>query len=230
MKYDVAILGGGPGGYVCSIRMSQLGFKTVLIEEKDLGGTCLNRGCIPTKALLHSSEVYQEVMKAATYGVNVSEISFDYGVMSKRKDGIVDNLRRGVAGILKSHGVTVIKSRGWLTGDTSIALANGETIEASTIVLATGSIPAHPPIEGIETQGVMDSDGALALSELPESVVIVGGGVIGVEFASLYANLGVQVTIIEMLDTILAPLDEEIIDRMRVDLEKKGSYFTPDLL
>ncbi len=225
MKYDVAILGGGPGGYVCSIRMSQLGFKTVLIEEKDLGGTCLNRGCIPTKALLHSSEVYQEVMKAATYGVNVSEISFDYGVMSKRKDGIVDNLRRGVAGILKSHGVTVIKSRGWLTGDTSIALANGETIEASTIVLATGSIPAHPPIEGIETQGVMDSDGALALSELPESVVIVGGGVIGVEFASLYANLGVQVTIIEMLDTILAPLDEEIIDRMRVDLEKKGIVF-----
>lgn len=225
MDYDVAVLGGGPGGYVCAIRMSQNGFKTILIEEGEVGGTCLNRGCIPTKALLHTSKVYSEASKAEQFGVIIPGVGLDYKKAAAHKDKVVQNLRRGVEGLLKSHGVTVEKARGKLISNTKISLSNGKSIEAETIVLATGTVPAQPPIPGVDIEGVIDSDGALALTERPDSVIIIGGGVIGIEFATLFAELGSQVTVIEMLDEILNSIDDEIRRYAMKDVKAKGIQF-----
>lgn len=225
-KFDAVVVGGGPGGYECAIRLSQNGLKTALVEaRKDdgLGGTCLNRGCIPTKTLLHSSELYVEAKKEAKqYGISVGEVSFDYTKFKQRKESVSNTLRNGIAGLLKSHGVTVIYERAKLADAHTLALSNGESIEAEKIILATGSEPARIPIPGIDLPNVLDSTGLLELDYCPEQIVIVGGGVIGIEFATHFSNLGSQVTILEMLDGILMPFDQDISGGIRSKLEKNG--------
>jgi len=218
-RYDVAILGAGPGGYVCALDCARLGLKTALIEARELGGTCLNRGCIPTKTLLHSAEVYREALEAAKFGVSATDVSFDYSVANARREKVVAQSRTGIKNLEKAAGVDVLFGRGVLTSATTIRVeptaasaADAEPfeIEAEKIVVATGANPSRPPIPGLESPEVWTSDELLTASALPESAVIVGGGVIGVEFATLLAALGKKVTILEGAPGILLAVDPEL--------------------
>ncbi len=220
-KYEVAVIGGGPGGYIAAIRAAQLGKKTVLVEKRDVGGTCLNRGCIPTKALLHSAETYAELGGAKKLGIQLGEYSFDYKKMAKRKDKVVRQLRSGVEALVAGHGADLVRGEAVLTGADAFTVG-GESYKAEKIILASGSFPAAIPIPGADLAGVVNSDGVLALEACPESVVIVGGGVIGVEFATLFADLGKKVAIVEMMPTILFGNDAEICKTMTELLERKG--------
>lgn len=220
-RYDVAVLGGGPGGYEAAIRCSQYGLKTALIEARELGGTCLNRGCIPTKALLHSAELYEEAKGAAKFGVSMGEISYDYAKIAANKDAVVAKLRGGIGALEAAHGVEVINGFGKLTSANTIDV-DGTVIEADKIILATGSAPARPPIPGIEGKNVVTSDEVLAMTELPESFVIIGGGVIGMEFTTLFASLGKKVTVVEMMPSILPGVDADIVNSIKASLKKKG--------
>lgn len=218
-RYDVAILGAGPGGYVCALDCARLGLKTALIEARELGGTCLNRGCIPTKTLLHSAEVYRETLEAAKFGVSATGVSFDYSVANARREKVVSQSRLGIKNLEKAAGVDVLFGRGVLTSATSVRVeptassaADAEPfeIEAAKIVIATGANPSRPPIPGLDSPEVWTSDELLTASALPESAAIVGGGVIGVEFATLLAALGKKVTILEALPEILPGVDPEL--------------------
>ncbi|MBQ7109613.1 MAG: dihydrolipoyl dehydrogenase [Thermoguttaceae bacterium] len=218
-RYDVAILGAGPGGYVCALDCARLGLKTALIEARELGGTCLNRGCIPTKTLLHSAEVYREALEAAKFGVSATDVSFDYSVANARREKVVSQSRLGIKNLEKAAGVDVLFGRGVLTSATTIRVeptassaADAEPfeIEAEKIVVAVGANPSRPPIPGLDSPEVWTSDEMLTASALPESAVIVGGGVIGVEFATLLAALGKKVTILEALPEILPGVDPEL--------------------
>ncbi|MBQ7813186.1 MAG: dihydrolipoyl dehydrogenase [Thermoguttaceae bacterium] len=218
-RYDVAILGAGPGGYVCALDCARLGLKTALIEARELGGTCLNRGCIPTKTLLHSAEVYREALDAAKFGVSATDVSFDYSVANARREKVVAQSRLGIKNLEKAAGVDVLFGRGVLTSATTIRVeptassaADAEPfeIEAAKIVVAVGANPSRPPIPGLDSPEVWTSDELLTASALPESAVIVGGGVIGVEFATLLAALGKKVTILEALPEILPGVDSEL--------------------
>lgn len=221
MKYDVAVLGAGPGGYETAIRCVKHGLRTALIEAAELGGTCLNRGCIPTKALLHGAEIYSEVRGAAAAGVSAAAVEYDFAAMAKRKDMIVQRLRGGIAYLEQAYGVDVIQGFGVLKSPHEIAV-NGIVVEADKIILATGSVPSVPPIPGADCEGVVTSDEILALTQLPESIVIVGGGVIGLEFAALFSGLGVQVTIIEMLPTLLPDMDRDIVRTLEKKMKRSG--------
>jgi dihydrolipoamide dehydrogenase len=221
-KYDVAVLGGGPGGYVAAIRLAKLGKKAVLIEKDNVGGTCLNRGCIPTKALLHSAEVYEQALHAADYGVSVEGASYDYTKIAGKKDEVVGKLRGGIEFLLKKAGVDVIKGTGVVEAKGKITVDGKESVEADDIIIATGSKPSKVPIPGIDSEGVVDSDGVLAFTQAPESLVIIGGGVIGIEFASLFNALGKKVTVIEMLPKILGNVDDDITQRTHTLLKKQG--------
>lgn len=220
-KFDTAVIGGGPGGYIAAIRSAQLGKKTVIIEKADMGGTCLNRGCIPTKTLLHSAEAYHNLTDAKALGITISEYGFQYKKMAKRKDKVVKQLRSGVENLVSGHGAELIKAEAVLTGTHTIK-AGEEEIEADQIILATGSFPARIPITGADKEGVMDSDGVLALEECPESVVIIGGGVIGVEFATLFSYLGKKVTVVEMLPSLLYGNEPEICNTLTEILKDRG--------
>jgi dihydrolipoamide dehydrogenase len=217
--FDIAVLGGGPGGYVAAICAAKLGKTVALVEKAELGGTCLNWGCIPTKALLHSADLYQEIKEAASMGIHVEKLAFDYAQIAQRKDRIVKKLRMGIAGLLKGNRVTVFRGEGVLLEAHTLRVGE-ETIQAGRVILATGSCPAALPIPGIET--AKNSDDVLALTALPGSAVIIGGGVIGVEFATMLSSLEVKVTIVEMAAQILPGTEEEIAATMRRILEKKG--------
>ena len=220
-KYDAAVLGGGPGGYVAAIRLAQLGKKTVLIEKDELGGTCLNRGCIPTKALLHSAEIFHAAANAGKYGIIAESVGYDYAKIAARKDEVVKKLRNGIKYLLKKAGVEVVCGSGTLVSKNEISVGE-DIIYADDIILATGSRPMSIPIPGIETKGVMDSDGVLALTDVPESVVIIGGGVIGIEFATLFNMLENKVTVIEVLPQILTGTDIGIAEKMEGILKGRG--------
>ncbi len=223
-NYDIIVLGGGPGGYECAIRCAQYGKKTALIEARELGGTCLNRGCIPTKALLHGAEVFETAKNASACGVNTGEISFDFSKLAEYKDGVVSKLRSGIASLEKAHGVKVIKGFGRIVDEHTVSVfneGNEETFTFDKLILATGSAPARPPIPGIDGQNVVTSDDILSMTELPESFVIIGGGVIGIEFATLFASLGKPVTVIEMMPSILPGVDADIVKLLSRVLKKK---------
>jgi dihydrolipoamide dehydrogenase len=214
MQYDVVIIGGGPGGYVAAIKAAQLGGRVLLAEKDTLGGVCLNRGCIPTKTLLKCSGMYKSLKKAEQYGILIVEPAFDFSKMMDRKQQVVSNLVKGINGLMKSNGIDVVRGLGQIIDRNHVQIDN-KVFETKNIIIATGSRPFKPNIKGIDSPAVMDSDALLSMEAVPESMVIIGGGVIGIEFAILLEELGCKVTILEMMDNILNMADEEIIKECR---------------
>lgn len=223
----IAIIGGGPGGYVAAIRAVQLGAKVTLIEKEYLGGTCLNVGCIPTKALLNTAELFSETKMFQQIGIDIQgQIKVNWNKLQERKNTAVKQLVSGVKGLLMVNKVEVIKGTAEIIDKNTIKVCGNDEvkkeIKVDNIVIASGSLPFIPPIDGSNLPGVMDSTGALSLEKLPEKIVIIGGGVIGVEFATIFNSLGCKVTIVEMLPYILPPVDREMSDLVRKDLIKLG--------
>ncbi|MEX3737816.1 dihydrolipoyl dehydrogenase [Mycolicibacterium porcinum] len=227
---DVVILGGGPGGYAAAIRASQLGSSVILIDEAQVGGTCLHRGCIPTKALLHAAEVADSARTAAQFGVNATFDGVDPEKLHGFKNTVVSRLHKGLSGLIDALGITVVNGRGRLTGPTTVEV-DGTVITGNSIVLATGSAPKLPGLIAASDR-VLTSDQALELETIPESAIILGGGVIGVEFASLWASFGTKVTIVEALprlvpneDTAISAYLERLFRRRRITA-KTGARVT----
>ena len=225
MNYQLIVIGAGPGGYEAALAASKLGLKTAVIEKRDLGGTCLNRGCIPTKALLHASETYRQALSSDTLGIHASDVSLDIRQLYQYKDQTVEKLRNGVQTLLKAAKVDVIQGRAKINNDRSVTVEGpgSGTYTADNIMIATGSEPSRPPIPGLDNEGVLTSDELLEkLDKLPESIVIIGGGVIGVEFATFFNDLGCTVTVIEALDRLLPNMDRELGQGLAVQLKKRG--------
>lgn len=220
--YDVAVLGGGPGGYECAIRCAQLGLKTALIEARELGGTCLNRGCIPTKALLHGAEVYAEAKAGSAFGLILDGLTLDYPKLAAFKDEKVKKLVAGIEALEKAHGVDVVRGFGRAVAPHTLDVG-GRKLTFDKLVLAMGSAPSKPPVPGMDT--AYTSDDVLAATMIPSSAIIIGGGVIGLEFATLFCSLGKKVTIIEMLPEILPGCIPEIISKTKAVLKKRGVEF-----
>ena len=231
-EIDVVIIGGGPGGYVAAIKAAHLGLKAVLVEKDKLGGICLNKGCIPTKALISTTEILNHIQRAEEFGIQVKDYSFDFPAIMKRKDLITRRLSSGVEQLMKANQVRVVLGEGQIVepGKVEIIDTTGEkeVIKTKNIVIATGSKVIKLPIPGIDSEGVITSDEALSLSELPSKMIIIGGGVVGIEFAGIFKALGVEVTVVEMLPRILLPVDEEIARRLTMSLKRKGIEILTD--
>jgi len=222
---DIAIIGGGPGGYSAAINASHRGLKVVLIEKDLIGGTCLNRGCIPTKSLLRSAEILDVVRKAGDFGIDPGEICVNFSQMSQRKDAVVRKMVTGLKNLLTGNGVRILKGEGRLTSPRRIEVAcpDGQaSVQAENIILAPGSMPAAIPIAGADGSNVLDSNGILRLTSLPESLAVIGGGVIGLELATIFAKLGSPVTVMESQASILATEDKDVVDILRRALKKAG--------
>jgi dihydrolipoamide dehydrogenase len=241
--FDLAIVGGGPGGYVAAIRAAQHGLRTALVEKERPGGVCLNWGCIPTKAMLRSAEVLETVQHASDFGVLADNVRFDYSAVLKRKDQVVKGLTDGVAGLLKANGVTLVEGHARFTGPTTLevlgvgpsplgpggplynAADNGRstsTVSAANVIIATGSTPAVLPISGADLPGVVTSDGAFLLPEVPARIVIIGGSAVGAEWASLFQAFGSEVTIVELLPTLVPLEDEDMGKALARSFTKRG--------
>lgn len=227
MKNKIVIIGGGPGGYVAAIRAAQLGSEVHLIEVDKLGGTCLNVGCIPTKALLHTAELYQEVLKGKKIGLDTDGVRVNWPVLLKHKEKVVNRLVQGTHGLLKANKVTVHKGYAMFEDRNTVRIEAGATkkISADKIILGTGSVPVQLRFPGADLPGVIDSTKALSLSEIPSSLIIIGGGVIGTEFAALYSSLGTKVTVVEMLPEILPPVEKQIVQIIKKELAGQGVTF-----
>ncbi|MDR1242027.1 MAG: dihydrolipoyl dehydrogenase [Deltaproteobacteria bacterium] len=220
----LGVIGGGPGGYVAALRAAQLGAEVTLIEQGKLGGVCLNVGCIPTKALLHAAEVFVEAGEGRHCGV-LAEPELDFTKVQSYKEGVVKRLVNGVGSLLKAAGVTVVYGTASFKNARALLVESNEGARELTfdkIIIATGSIPAFPPIPGINSPRCIDSTGALALESVPASLVIIGGGVIGMEMATVYNSFGSKVQVVEMLDEILPMLDRDITKAVRADISGKG--------
>ncbi|MEN6479809.1 MAG: dihydrolipoyl dehydrogenase [Anaerolineales bacterium] len=225
IKTDIAIIGTGPGGYIAALRARQLGARVVCIEKEHIGGVCLNEGCIPTKALLRSAEVLQLAREADRYGVRVGEVDFDWAAVQARKARVVSQLVGGVAKLLSRAGVQVLSGTARLARERTLMVesaAGNEAVEAETIVIATGSRPLIVPVPGLDDPEILDSTTALALERLPHSLCIIGSGAIGTEFASLFATLGVQVTLVEMLPRVAPLMDESVSEGLAWSLGQRG--------
>ena len=228
--FDLAIIGGGPAGYVAAERAGKKGLKVVLIEKGELGGVCLNEGCIPTKTLLYSAKLYDNAVGASKYGVEAKEVTFDFTKMMDRKQKVVKKLVGGVGMKMKEHHVQVIKNSAYIKGRSANGITitvGGDEIVATNLLICTGSEAFLPPIPGLGAPGdlILTNREILQLKEKPESLVIIGGGVIGLEFASFYNSLGTKVTIIEMLDEILTGMDREMSEMLRKEYTKQGITF-----
>ncbi len=225
-EFDVAIIGSGSAGYVSAIRAADLGKKVAIIEHRDIGGTCLNRGCIPTKALLKTAEVYQTIKESKTFGITADNVSFDPDAIQKRKQYVVKRLVSGVEFLLKSRKAVIKSGRGELLDEHTIQISTGdnsERIKAKDIVIATGSEPALIPAFKIDKKNVLTSDEALNLTTLPKDILIVGAGAIGIEFATFLSTFGVKVTIVEMMPQVVPPLkDKKLANIIQRLLEKRG--------
>ena len=220
MKYDIIVIGSGPGGYVAAIRASQLGKKTAIVERAEAGGVCLNWGCIPTKALLKSAQVYTYCKNAAHYGLELAgEVRPDLEKIVARSRGVAETMSKGVAFLLKKNNIDLIQGFGRLKGDGRVNV-DGTEYEADHIILATGARPREMPFMPIDGKHVISSREALTLTELPETMIVVGTGAIGSEFASLYASLGTKVTVIEYLPRMLPLEDEEVSKTMERSFRK----------
>ncbi|MGY4099934.1 dihydrolipoyl dehydrogenase [Nocardia sp. R16R-3T] len=241
--FDLLVVGGGPGGYVAAIRAAQRGVRVALVEKERPGGVCLNWGCIPTKAMLRSAEVFQTIKDAADFGVHADNVRFDFAAVRQRKDGIVKELTDGVTGLLKANGVTVIEGHARFTGPTTVEVFEAgqspifpggpryaaaptatatRTVSATDVIIATGSVPAQLPIPGAELPGVITSDGAFGLTEVPERLVVIGGSAVGAEWASLFATFGSDVTVVEMQDRLVPLEDKEIGAALGRSFGKRG--------
>ena len=222
MQYDLVVIGGGPGGYVAAIRASQLGMKTALVEKRELGGTCLNRGCIPTKTLMHAANQYRESADWTDLGLQLEGRRYDFAGLHQRKNAVIGQLRDGIAQLLKANKVDIYQAAGQIV-DGNTVKAGEETLTAGHILIAAGSVPAVPPISGADLPGVVTSDGLLEQQGVDcQRLLIIGGGVIGVEMASIYNALGKQVTIVEAAERILPPMDREISQNLSMILKKRG--------
>jgi dihydrolipoamide dehydrogenase len=219
---DVVVLGGGPAGYVAAGRAAQLGAQVTVVEARELGGTCLNRGCIPTKAMVAGALRLHEARSAAEFGVLTGEVRLDFHAFMVRKEAVTTRLRDGVAQLLKARKVTVVAARGRLAGPGAVALDDGTTLRGDAVILATGSEPQRLPQFDFSDPRVMTSDELLVIDHVPESLAIVGGGVIGCEFASIFARLGARVTVIELLDQLL-PGEDKRVGRALQTAFKKAS-------
>ena len=223
--YDVMVIGAGPGGYVAAIRAAKLGLHVAVVEEDRAGGTCLNRGCIPAKAMIHAAETYRSAREADRFGVETGRVSFDYGKILAYKEETTDALVQGVEQLLAGNGVDRLAGKGTLLAGKKVRVTTEEKEEvyaADHIILAAGSKPLLLPIPGMDLLGVLTSDGLFRLQECPESLAIIGGGVISVEFATAFAGLGTKVTILEALPRLVPNLDKEISQNLKMILKKRG--------
>jgi len=226
MEKDLIVIGGGPGGYEAAIRATQLGMKVCVVEKDKLGGTCTNRGCIPTKALYRHAEILNILHNIDEFGIKVSSYDMDVTAMQERKNKVVDQLRQGIEGLLKANDIEVIKGTGYITDSNTVRVMeeNGLESEVKTknIIIATGSIPAVPPIPGADAAGVYSSEDMLNFTKIPEDLTIIGGGVIGMEFAGIFNAMGTNVTVVEFLPNILAQVDTDLTKRLLPMLKKKN--------
>ena len=229
MKYDVAIIGGGPAGYTAAERAAKGGLSTILFEKNALGGVCLNEGCVPTKTLLYSAKTYDNIRHAAKYAVKAENPSFDLGKIIARKNKVVKKLTAGIRMKMTEAGATVVSAEASIEGraeDGTLTITAGDArYEAANLLICTGSETVIPPIPGLSETAYWTSREALQSKELPASLVIIGGGVIGMEFASFFNSLGVEVHVVEMLDKILGPMDRELSDMLQAEYAKRGVKF-----
>ena len=227
--YDIAIIGAGPAGYVAAENAGAKGLKVVLFEKKELGGVCLNEGCIPTKTLLYSAKMYDHAQGGKKYGITAQEVAYDYKKIADRKTKVVRKLVAGIKMKMENHNVEVVRGDAYIqSGDTNcINITCGEqTYQAAKLLVCTGSEAFVPPIPGVENNpAILTNREILSLTAAPESLVVIGGGVIGMEFASFYNSLGIPVTVIEMLPEILGGIDREISEMLRSIYAKKGIKF-----
>jgi dihydrolipoamide dehydrogenase len=224
MKYDFVVIGAGPAGYVAAKKAAGSGLKTLLVEKSKLGGVCLNEGCVPSKTLLQAAKTYHHAKHGSIFGVEVEGLSFDFPKAHAHKNKVMDTMRSGIAGLMKKHKVDVLEGEATLLPGLKISV-NGETHEAENILICTGSSPFIPPIPGINSDQVVDSTGILAREALPNHLIVVGGGVIGCEFACMYASVDIPVTVLEAMPEICPNLDSEVAATLREELSKKGVTF-----
>lgn len=226
MNYDLIVIGSGPGGYVAAIRASQLGLKTAIVEKSELGGVCLNWGCIPTKALLKSAQVFDYIKHAKDYGINVGESSSDFGAVVKRSRGVADNMSKGIAFLMKKNKIDVIQGTGKLIAagkvDVTDAAGAKKTYEAKSIILATGARSRELPNIKIDGKKVIGYREAMTLTDQPKSMVVMGSGAIGSEFAYFYNSMGTKVTLVEYMPTILPIEDEDVSKEITKAFKKSG--------
>ena len=222
--FDLIVIGAGPAGYVSAERAAARGMKVLLVESRRLGGVCLNEGCIPSKTLLNSAKIYRYAMHSEAYGVRATGVEFDLTKVMARKTQVMDTLRNGIAGLMRKSKIEVVLGTAKLQAERKVEI-NGQIYQAKNILISTGSSPAKPPIPGCDLPGVLDSTGILNLEKLPKSVVIIGGGVIGCEFACFFGSVGVPVTVIEMLPEICPQMDKDITKNLRGELSKKDVTF-----
>ncbi len=218
---DLIIIGGGPGGYVAAIRARQLGMNVVLIEKDRVGGVCLHRGCIPTKAYYRNALAMRDICNSSEFNIQLDNVSFDIAGAKERKNKIVNNLFGGIEKLLQDNGVERVTGRAELL-DKNTVRVNGQSIQGRNLLLATGSVPASLPIPGIDQPGVLNSDQMLDLDQVPDRLAVIGGGVIGLEFACIFNSFGSQVKIFEFLPTLLNTMDNELGKRMLVFLKKQN--------
>lgn len=229
MKYDVAIIGGGPAGYTAAEKAAKGGLSTVLFEKNALGGVCLNEGCVPTKTLLYSAKTYDQIKHASKYAVSAENPTFDYPKIIARKNKVVKKLTAGIRMKMKESGVEVVAGEAMIQGKTAegdLLIQCGEQVyEAKNLLVCTGSESVIPPISGVNETEYWTSREALQSKELPASLIIIGGGVIGMEFASFFNSMGTEVQVVEMLDKILGPMDKELSDMLQAEYAKRGVKF-----
>lgn len=229
MKYDVAIIGGGPAGYTAAGKAAKNGLSTILFEKNALGGVCLNEGCVPTKTLLYSAKTFDTIKNAGKYAVQAGSPSFDYPKIIARKNKVVKKLTAGIRMKMKDAGVELVQGEAFIknrAADGTIYISCGEEIyEAAHLLICTGSETVVPPIPGLSDADYWTSREALQSKELPSSLVVIGGGVIGMEFAAFFSSMGVEVQVVEMLDKILGPMDRELSEMLQAEYSKKGVKF-----
>lgn len=226
--YDIGIIGGGPAGYVAAERAGQKGLKVVLFDKKKLGGVCLNEGCIPTKTLLYTAKLYDNARDGGKYGINCSEVTFDFAKIMQRKNKVVTKLVAGVGAAMKKYGIEVVNAPAAIeerAGDSIRIKANDQLYDCKNILLATGSEALIPPIKGLVREQILTNREILEINTVPGSLTIIGGGVIGMEFASFFNSMGCKVTVVEMLDNILGPTDRELSTMLLQEFTKKGIVF-----
>ncbi len=226
-EFDVCVIGTGPGGYVAAIRAAQLGFKTAVIEKRFLGGVCLNIGCIPTKALLRSAEVFESVSNAGDYGINVKDVSADFDAMIKRSRKVADKMSKGVKFLMKANSIEVLNGKGVFKSKKELSVLDEkgketETVKAKYFIIATGARPRELPGIKIDGETVIDSEKAMQLEKQPKKIIVIGAGAIGVEFAYFYNSIGTEVTLVELQKSIVPVEDEDIGKELAKIYKKKG--------